>query len=127
MGRTITLAGGIVMGQSDTMVGTPVETEFGAEMFKRNAALYAQNRRVIDAIATGIAKPTGGYDSFDDALATITAVWKTLREQAAKGAEYTPPISMGFGSSNAAQVGSALTGDRTSVGEIRKAYALLGK
>lgn len=102
-------------------------TDFGVDTFKRNAALYSQHRRLIDAIATGIAKVKGGYDSFDDAIATVKTVWESLREQSAKGAEYTPPIAMGFGSNNAAQIADAVTGERTSVGEVRKALAALGK
>lgn len=110
-----------------TMLEEATSVEFGADKFRANAKLYTEHRRVIDAIATGVAKAKGGYDSFDDAIATIAKIWKTLRLQVEKGAEYTPPVEMGFGSNNASQIASALTGDRTSVGEIRKAYADLGK
>lgn len=112
---------------SDTMIAESTSVEFGEERFKVNAKLYAQHKRVIDAIASGISKPKDGYDSFDDAIAQVSAVWSALRDQVAEGGHYTPPVSQGFGSSNAAQVASALTGDRASVTEIRKSFAQLGK
>ena len=115
------------MGQSSTVSAESTSVEFGADRFKANASLYAENKRAVDAIATGIAKAKGGYDSFDDAIATITQAWEALRNQVVKGVEYTPPVNMGFGSNNAGQIAGALTGDRTSVGDIRKAFSTLGK
>ncbi len=103
------------------------KTEFGAEQLQANAALYVMHKRALDAIATGIAKPNGGYDNFDDFVAQIRKVWDILRNQVENGAKFTPPVEMGFGSNNASQIASSLTGDRTSVGDIRKAFATLGK
>lgn len=101
--------------------------EFGAENLKANAALYVAHKRALDAIATGIAKPKGGYDNFEDFIVQIRKVWETLRNQVDNGAKFTPPVDMGFGSNNASQIAGSLTGDRTSVGDIRKAFATLGK
>lgn len=111
----------------DTMVQDGTSVEFGAELFKANAALYVRHKRVIDAIATGVSKANGGYESFDDAIAQVSQAWEALRSQVTDGAGYTPDASQGFGSNNASQIASALTGDKTSVTEIRKAFANLGK
>lgn len=106
---------------------TSEKVEFGADVFKANAKLYVEHKRVIDAIATGVAKSNSGYDSFDDAIAQVSKVWNALRSQVSGGAGYTPPPADGFGSNNASQIASSLTGDRTSVGDIRKAFANHGK
>jgi len=110
---------------SDTM--NAESTVITAQEFVQNAKAYSEHKRVIDAIATGIAKAKGGYDNFDDAIAQLTKVWDKLQDQKERGGMYTPDASMGFGSSNASQIASALTGDRASVGDIRKAFNLLGK
>lgn len=112
---------------SDTMVAEPTSVDFGIDTFRSNAKLYAEHKRVIDAIATGISKANGGFDNFDDAIATVSKVWAALREQVVDGAGFTPPVELGFGSNNASQVAAALTGDKSSVTEIRKAFAGLGK
>ena len=112
---------------SDTMVADATSVDFSATEFRRNAKAYAEHKRVVDAIATGIAKANGGYDNFDDAIAQIRSVWDSLRDQVTRGGGYTPDAAQGFGSNNAAQIASALTGDKTSVTEIRKAFATLGK
>ena len=112
---------------SDTMVAEATSVDVWARKFKGNAVSYAAHKRVIDAIASGVAKANGGYDNFDDAIAQVKDVWDALREQVADGGGYTPPVEMGFGSNNGSQIASALTGDKTSVTEIRKAFANLGK
>lgn len=115
------------MSSTATSEQTSRDAAFGSDKFKANAQAYVANKRAIDAIATGIAKSSGGYDNFDDAIVQIKKAWDALRDMSVKGAEYTPPVDAGFGSNNAAQIGSSLTGDRTSVGDIRKAFANFGK
>ena len=110
-----------------TQVVDRTSTEFSLEQFQANARSYAAHKGVIDAIAKQIARPKGGYDNFDDAIAQVSAVWRALRDQAVDGAGFTPPVELGFGSNNAAQVAGALTGDKVSVAEIRKSFAALGK
>jgi len=110
---------------SDTVVENG--TEVTAETFRNAARTYVKHKRVIDAIATGIAKSNGGYGSIDDALAQIVEAWGVLRSLVENGGGYTPPVEMGFGSNNAAQIASAITGDNTSVTETRKAFSKLGK
>lgn len=115
------------METSVKQVGSKSDVEFSADVFKANAKLYAEHKRVVDAIATGIAKPKGGYDNFDDAIVQITKVWESLQVQVTDGAGFTPPVEAGFGSNNGSQIASSLIGDRTSVGAIRKAMADHGK
>lgn len=127
MGRSYFPIG--VLGMSDTMTvenEVTADTEFSVDNFRRNAKLYVKHKRAVDAIAAGISRKDG-YDNFEDAIAQLSAVWEVLREQVANGGRYTPPVEMGFGSSNAAQVASAITGDKQSVTEIRKSFAAVGK
>lgn len=106
---------------------TSEKVEYSADQFKANAKAYVEHKRLVDAIAIGIAKSTGGYDNFDDAIAQVRKVWESLRAQVTNGAGYTPPPADGFGSNNASQIAESLTGDRTSVGDIRKAMTKAGK
>lgn len=113
------------MSNANTVEAT--STGFGAAEFRAAAKLYAEHKRVVDAIATGIAKTKGGYDNFDDAIAQLTEVWEALSDMKVHGGLYTPDRSQGFGPYNASQIASTLTGDRASVADIRKAFANMGK
>lgn len=104
---------------SETMIAEATSTEFGADTFRRNAKVYAQHKRLVDAASR--------YDSLDDAKAALTAVWESLENQVATGGGYTPAVDLGFGSDNASQIASAILGRKTSVTETRKAFAALGK
>ena len=115
------------MSSTATAERTSQRVEFSADRFKANAKLYVEHKRVIDAIATGIAKSKGGYENFDDAIAQVRKVWDALQSQKLEGTGYTPKPDDGFGSNNASQIASSLMGDRTSIGDIRKAFALMGK
>jgi len=105
---------------SDTMTEKATSTEFGSAELRVNAALYAENKRLVDAAATK-------YQSLDDAIAALSTVWEALENQARIGGSYTPPVELGFGSDNASQIASAILGRKTSVTETRKAFATLGK
>lgn len=104
------------MSQSSA-TGTVVE--FGSGNLIANAKLYRAHKRLVDAAS--------GYDSLDDAIASLTAVWEVMEAQIADGAGYTPDKGLGFGSDNAAVIAESILGRRNSVGETRKAFAGLGK
>lgn len=106
-------------------VGT--STEFGIDQFRAVAKVYAEHKRVIDAIATGVSKSKGGYDSFEDALAQVGRAWNVLRDMANDADGFTPPVEAGFGSNSAGVIGRSLTGETTTVGELRRAFNELGK
>lgn len=108
---------GFTMSQSSTATETSVE--FGAKSLKANAALYHQNKRIVDAAS--------GYDSLDDAIAGLTEAREALEVQAEDGGGFTPPVEMGFGSDNAAVIAESLLGRRNTVGSTRKAFNVLGK
>lgn len=111
------LGRGIVMDQSSA-TGTAVE--FGVESLKSNAALYAKNKRLVDAVAAK-------YDSVDDAIAALQSVEKVLVEQIENGSGCTPDRSLGFGSDNASQIAEKILGLGTSDADTRKSFASLGK
>ena len=102
-------------------------TEFGNDQFRAAAKVYAEHKRVIDAIANGVSKASGGYESFDDCLAQVGKAWGALQNMAENGDGYTPPKDGPFGANNAGLIGRSLTGAATSVSDIRKAFNALGK
>ena len=98
---------------------TSTSQEFGADKLKANAALYRQNKRIVDACS--------GFDSKEDAIAGLNAAWEALEAQVEDGAGYTPERELGFGSDNAAVIAESLMGLRNTVGTTRKEFAALGK
>ena len=106
------------MGNSG-MSETATSTEFGADSFRGNAKVYAENKRIVDAASK--------YDSLDDAIAALTAVWALIEIQIVDGGGHTPPVELGFGSDNCSQIGAAILGRKTSVTATRKAFAAMGK
>ena len=105
---------------SNTITEEGTSVEFGVDGFRKNAQIYAANKRIIDAAASK-------YDSLDDAIAALTSAWESFEVQMEEGAKYTPSADLGFGSDNASQIAAAILGRKTSVTAIRKAFALLGK
>lgn len=108
------------MSQSDN-VGTSsvVGTEFGAAELKANAAVYHGAKRIVDAAS--------GFDSLDDAIASLTEAWEAMESQIESGAGYTPDRELGFGSDNAAVIAESILGRRNTVGATRKAFNTMGK
>lgn len=104
------------MSQSSA-TGTTVE--FSAKQFKTNAAVYHGAKRIIDAAS--------GFDSLDDAVATLTEAWAVLESQVESGTGYTPDRDLGFGSDNAAVIAESILGRRNTVGATRKSFNTLGK
>ncbi len=94
-------------------------TEFGAKNLKANAALYRQNKRILDGAS--------GFDNLDDAVAALTDTWIALEGQVEHGGGYTPAVELGFGSDNAAVIAESLLGRRNTVGKTRKSFNELGK
>ncbi len=105
--------------------GTPVQSksdksvDFGVEQLKANAAVYHQNKRIMDAASS--------YDSLDDAIAGLTKTWNLYEDQVEVGAEFTPKRELGFGSDSAAVIAESVLGRRNTVGATRKALNTLGK
>lgn len=95
------------------------ETGFGAKNLKANAALYRQNKRILDGASS--------FDNLDDALAALTDIWTALEAQIEHGSGFTPPVELGFGSDNAAVIAESLLGRRNTVGKTRKSFSELGK
>ena len=102
-----------------TAATTDKAVEFGPEQFIGNARLYAEHKRIVDAVSR--------YDNLDDAVAALTDTWDALEKQSKIGGGYTPPVEAGFGSDNAGQIASALIGQRSLVSSTRKAFATVGK
>lgn len=95
-----------------------VDVAFGADNLVANAKAYKADKRIMDAAST--------YDSLDDAIAALSAVWAAFEIQEAEGGRYTPSTNLGFGSDNAAVIASKILGRGTTVGTCRKALAKLG-
>ncbi len=104
------------MGQS-TVIGT--STQFGQDNLLVNAALYRKHKRIMDAGST--------YETIDDAIVALRAVWDAMESQSEIGAGYTPDAILGFGSDNAAVIAESILGRRNTVGSTRKALANMGK
>lgn len=98
---------------------TETSVEFGAKQLQATAALYRQNKKMVDACS--------GYDSIDDAIAGLQDTWATLQVQADSGGRFTPAVELGFGSHNAAQIAESIMGLSQTVGATRKSFATLGK
>ncbi len=94
-------------------------TEFGSAEFIRNAVSYAEHKALVNAASK--------YDNLDDAQAALSTVWTALVEQSQQGGGFTPSVELGFGSDNAAQIASALIGQRSRVTDTRKAMVAVGK
>jgi len=98
---------------------TEQAVDFGVEQFKANATLYAENKRLVDAVAR--------CDSLDDAIATVTKVWDAFEGQIEHGSGYTPGKELGFGSENGQQIAETILGRRATDAAIKKAVSNLGK
>lgn len=110
---------GINMQESNNS-GTPVvETEFDLKALKANAAVYHGAKRIVDAAS--------GFDSLDDAVATLTNAWNVMESQIEHGGGFTPPSDAGFGSDNGAVIAESILGRRNTVGATRKAFNTMGK
>ncbi len=113
------------MTTATTATGTPVQSKsdksevFGEADLKKNAAVYHQNKRIMDAASS--------YDSLDDAIAGLTQTWDLYESQVEDGAGFTPDRALGFGSDNAAVIAESVLGRRNTVGATRKALNALGK
>ena len=106
-----------VIAESTTASGT--STEFGSDKFIGNAVAYAEHKALVNAVSK--------YDSLDDAKAVLDTIWTALVEQSQQGGGFTPSVELGFGSDNAAQIASALIGQRSRVTDTRKAMVAVGK
>ena len=93
--------------------------KFGQTEFLANAVIYRTSKRIVDACS--------GFDSLDDAIASLTTAWNALESQVEEGGAYTPDRELGFGSDNAATIAETLMGLRNSTGATRKAFTNLGK
>jgi hypothetical protein len=80
---------------------------------------YAEHKALVNAAAK--------YDNLADAQAALETVWTALVEQSQQGGGFTPSVELGFGSDNAAQIASALIGQRSRVTDTRKAMVAVGK
>ena len=109
------------MPSSSTIVEstTASGTEFGSAEFIKNAVSYAEHKALVNAAAK--------YDSLADAQAALDTTWAALVDQSQRGGGFTPSVELGFGSDNAAQVASALIGQRSRVIDTRKAMVAVGK
>lgn len=94
-------------------------TEFGSAEFVKNAVSYAEHKALVNAASK--------YDNLADAQAALEYVWAALLEQSEQGGGFTPSVELGFGSDNAAQIASALIGQRSRVTDTRKAMVAVGK
>lgn len=110
-----------------TAVQNATSVEFGADHLKANAKQYTAHKAVIDAIAKGISRVKGGYETFDDAIALVREAWESLEDQVKRGAGYTPDRDLGFGSNSARQVAEDLLGLRPGVSATRTQFNKLGK
>lgn len=95
------------------------KVEFAPETLLENAKAYRASKRMVDAAST--------FDSVDDAIAALKSTWDALEIQAETGVGYTPDVSLGFGSDNAAVIAKKLLGRGTTIGATRKAFGNLGK
>lgn len=93
--------------------------EFGSAKFIRNAVSYAEHKALVNAASK--------YDNLNDAMSALDTVWAALVEQSKEGGGFTPSVELGFGSDNAAQIASALIGQRSRVTDTRKAMVAVGK
>lgn len=98
---------------------TASDTKFGSAQFIKNAISYAEHKAMVNAASK--------YDNLDDAQAALSTVWEALIEQSQHGGGFTPSVELGFGSDNAAQIASALIGQRSRVTDTRKAMVAVGK
>ncbi len=106
---------------TSTVNGTPsaVSVDFGKTDLVTTAGIYRTHKKLIDAAS--------GYDSLDDAIASLQEAFGVLEDQADRGGGYTPDRELGFGSDNAEQIARSIMGQRPSVGSTRKAFNTLGK
>ena len=104
-----------VVAESTTAKGT----EFGSAEFIENAVSYAEHKALVNAASK--------YDNLADAQAALDSVWTALVKQSQQGGGFTPSVELGFGSDNAAQIASALIGQRSRVTDTRKAMVAVGK
>ncbi|KKL85650.1 hypothetical protein LCGC14_1952650 [marine sediment metagenome] len=101
------------------MTATAEAVRFGADQLLANAKAYYEHRAIVNAASK--------YDSLDDALAALKAVWGDLENQSRDGSGYTPDTALNFGSSNAAEIADQILGRGPTVAATRKALAAMGK
>lgn len=106
------------MSQSDNS-GTSTAVDFDLKALKANAVKYHGAKRIVDAAS--------GFDSLDDAVASLTEAWEAMESQIESGGGFTPPSDAGFGSDNAAVIAESILGRRNTVGATRKAFNVMGK
>lgn len=101
------------------MTATAEAVRFGADQLLTNAKAYYADRQIVNAASK--------YDSLDDAIAALKAVWGGLEKQSRDGSGYTPDTILGFGSDNAAVIADKILGRGTTVSATRKAFGAMGK
>lgn len=93
-------------------------TEFGCDDLTLNAISYRKHKAIVDAASK--------FDNVDDAIAALKETWNLLQDQSDRGGEYTPPVKLNFGSSNAREIAEGIMGIRATVASTRKAFRDLG-